>query len=547
MWAADFETTTDVNDCRVWAWAVCLIDDPRQVIYGTEIGTFIDFMEKNSGIYYFHNLAFDGEFIISHLFNNGYTHSKRHDTRTFDTLISGTGKFYQLTITFKRAKGKHKSNVAVIRDSLKKLPFSVDRIAKAFELDNRKLSIDYDEKREPGHELTPEEVAYIREDVVIVAKALGEQFSHGLEKLTVGADALHIFKEICGDKWPNLFPELNLIVDSDIRKAYKGGYTYVKPEHQNKIIGDGVVLDVNSLYPYIMYTRPLPVGTPVRFQGEYEPDERYPLYIQHFTCLCRLKSGKLPTLQIKHNPYFIGTEYITETDEPVELHLSNVDLALLHDHYDVDVLYNVGGWKFAASTGFFRDYIDYWSEIKATSTGGKRQLAKLMLNSLYGKFATNPDVTPKIPEMGEDGIVRYRLGEQEFRKPVYTPVGVFVTAWARDKTIRAAQANYDRFIYADTDSLHLLGTDLPDLEVHPSKLGAWAHESTFTRAKYLRAKTYMEEIDGRIDVKCAGLPEGLRDGITFDNFASGLQIFGKLRPRHVPGGIVLEPTTFTVM
>ena len=25
MFTADFETTTDKNDCRVWAWAVCEI------------------------------------------------------------------------------------------------------------------------------------------------------------------------------------------------------------------------------------------------------------------------------------------------------------------------------------------------------------------------------------------------------------------------------------------------------------------------------------------------------------------------------------------
>lgn len=547
MWAADFETTTDVNDCRVWAWAVCNIDDPSELHYGTSISTFMLFMYEHNGVYYFHNLAFDGEFVLSWLFQQGFEFSTKHETKTFHSLISSTGKFYQLSITFDKGKSKQKSNQVTLRDSLKKLPFSVARIAKAFELDEQKGELDYHKFREIGHKITDEEKAYLTSDVVIVAKALQEQFAHGLEKLTVGADALAMYKQLTGKRWQSMFPELNLYVDGQIRRAYRGGYTYVKPEHQGKVLGEGSVFDVNSLYPSVMYSKPLPVGTPAYFDGKYQENELYPLYIQHFTCMCRLREGKLPTLQIKNNPYYIGTQYIEKTEEPVELYLSNVDLELFMEHYEVDVLCYVGGWMFHSQTGFFKEYIDFWAEIKANSRGGKRELAKLMLNSLYGKFATNPDVTPKIPTFDEDGIVHYKLGEPEFRKPVYTPVGVFVTAWARDTTIRAAQLNYDRFIYADTDSLHLLGTETPDIDVHPNKLGAWKHEGNFTHSKFLRAKTYMEEIDGEIQVKCAGLPANLRHEITFENFQSGLQIFGKLRPIHCKGGIVLEPTTFTVL
>lgn len=547
LWAADFETTTDVNDCRVWAWAVCNIDDPSERHYGTNIDTFMLFMYQNNGTYYFHNLAFDGEFILSWLFTQGFEYSVSHESRTFHSLISSSGKFYQLSITFEKGKSKQKSNQVVICDSLKKLPMPVARIAKSFELDEQKGEIDYTAFREVGHKLTDEEKEYITNDVVVVAKALREQFDHNLMRLTVGADALSMFKEIVGKRWQTLFPELNLYIDGEIRKAYKGGYTYCQPQHQNRMVGEGCVFDVNSLYPSVMYSKPLPIGAPIYFKGMYEENPAYPLYIQHFTCMAKLKPGHLPTLQIKNNPFFIGTEYVTDTEEPVELYMSNVDLKLFNDHYDVDVLCYVGGWMFNSQTGFFQEYIDYWADIKATTRGGKRELAKLMLNSLYGKFATNPDVTPKIPTFDDDGIVHYVLGEPEFRKPVYTPVGVFVTAWARDTTIRAAQANYDRFIYADTDSLHLLGTEMPDIEIHPSNLGAWKHEGNFTRAKFLRAKTYMEEIDGEIHVKCAGLPANLRHEITFENFESGLQIFGKLRPVHCKGGIVLEPTTFTVL
>ena len=84
---------------------------------------------------------------------------------------------------------------------------------------------------------------------------------------------------------------------------------------------------------------------------------------------------------------------------------------------------------------------------------------------------------------------------REGSKPVYTPLGVFITAWARDKTIRAAAANHDRFLYADTDSLHLLGTTPPDnLEIHSTRLGAWKIEGTFDRGIFVRAKQYQRRV-----------------------------------------------------
>mgnify|MGYP002512467155 CR=1 FL=1 len=41
-----------------------------------------------------------------------------------------------------------------------------------------------------------------------------------------------------------------------------------------------MVLDVNSLYPSVMYDSDLPFGTPIFFKGEYIEDEIYPLYTQ---------------------------------------------------------------------------------------------------------------------------------------------------------------------------------------------------------------------------------------------------------------------------
>lgn len=547
LYTADFETTTDIQDCRVWATGICSIDD-LTFTYGNSIEYFIDFARAHIGsTFYFHNLKFDGEFIMCWLFSHGFRHitdRKEGRKNTFTTLISDKGQFYSLEVFFEQKE------TVKIYDSLKILPFSVDAIAKGFNLPISKLEIDYTAKRERGHILTPLEVDYLRNDVEIMARALQTLFSQDLRQMTQGSNALHDYKRIVGKKnFAKWFPIPQY--DWDVRQSYKGGFTYCDPRRQGEDIGEGIVLDVNSLYPSVMYYKPLPYGEGIYFDGEYQNDKLYNLYTQMFTCQFELKPEHIPTLQIKNNGAFVPTEYLSSSDgEDVTLCLTSVDLGLFMEHYHVFNIQYHGGWKFKSTTGLFTDYIDKWMKVKIESTlnGNKamRTLAKLMLNALYGKFALNPNVQSKIPYY-DNGIIRYTLGEQETRDPIYIPVGSFITAWARHTTISAAQKVYDRFLYADTDSLHLMGTELPkDLAIDDTALGAWAHESTFTRARFLRQKTYAEEIDGEIHITCAGMPSKCYEHVTWENFMAGNSFEGKLQPTHVPGGIVLKSVDFTI-
>lgn len=567
LFTADFETTTDPLDCRVWACGICSIDETHSFKYGNSLEWFIEFAKNNIGsTFYFHNLKFDGEFILCYLFEHGYKHvtdRKKLKTKTFTTLISDKGQFYSLEICFN--KDEDKTEKITIYDSLKILPFSVEAIAKAFNLPISKLEIDYDEKREIGHILTPQEIDYLRNDVEIMSRALLTLFNQDLRQMTQGSNALYDYKKIVGKKnFSKWFPIPDY--DFDIRQSYKGGFTYCDPRRQGQDIGEGIVLDVNSLYPSVMYYQPLPYGEGIFFDGKYKPDKLYNLYVQMFTCQFELKENYIPTIQLKNNLSFIPTAYLSSSDdEEVTMCLTSVDLELFFEHYHV---YNItwhSGWKFKSTTGLFKEYIDKWNAVKMESTlnGNKamRTLAKLMLNALYGKFALNPNVQSKIPYY-DNGIIKYTLGEKETRNPIYIPVGTFITAWARHKTITSAQKVYDRFLYADTDSLHLIGTEIPkDLEVDPIKLGAWKHESTFTRARFVRQKTYIEETLGdnsfylpdidlygstEMNITCAGMPSRCYKHVTWENFISGSSFKGKLQFTHVQGGIVLKDIDFTI-
>lgn len=544
-YVADFETTTNPLDCRVWAWGLVNLNKPNydDVEIDNTLDSFIERISKHNSACYFHNLKFDGMFILDWLLKNDYRHVKSDFIKrpgTFKTLISDMGKFYSMTVKWDNG------NITEFRDSLKKLPMSVSRIAKSFKLEETKGEIDYDAFRAIGHELTAEEEDYLRNDVSIVAKAMKEVHDSGMTRLTVASDSLSEFKKLTGsDIFKRMFPVLSEYMDSEIRRAYRGGFTYADPRFKGKITGGGIVLDVNSLYPSVMMNNILPYGEPEFVNGIVEPTDKRPLTIFSVTFTAKLKRNHIPCIQIKGTSMFAATEYLTEIKEPVTLMVTNVDWKLYNDHYNITVLAYGGGWRFLAVKGMFNNYIEKWGKIKEESTGGKREIAKLHLNSLYGKFASNPNVTSKNPSL-ENNMVKLSRGQDEKRPPVYTAVGVFITSFARDLTIRAAQSNYDCFAYADTDSLHLLRDTVPaNIEVHPSKMGAWKLEYHFKKAFYIRPKAYLEQHDDdTYTTHIAGLPERVTENITFDDLIDGKIFHGKLNPKIVPGGIVLKDVPF---
>lgn len=579
-YTADFETIVDPNDCRVWAYACMEIGNTENYRYGNNIDEFMEMCEKDKNSeYYFHNLKFDGEFITNWLYANGFEHienKKERRDKTFTTLITSMGAWYSVEVYFS-VKGK-KCNKAIFKDSLKILNFSVDKIAKSFNLPISKLSIDYKAFRSKDHKLTKEESDYIRNDVEIMARALNIMMNEqGHTKMTIASDALNDFKEIT-PAFKFLFPVLDVDIDADIRKSYKGGFTYLNPLYREKETGAGIVFDVNSMYPAKMKYEWLPWSIPEPFEGEYIQDDIYPLYIQKISCCFDLKKGKIPSIQIKNSASFMPNEYLESSHgEMVELTLCNPDFELFLENYDVHDLIYLGGWKFRQKKGIFSDYIDKWTaskiQAKKDGNGAMYTISKLFLNSLYGKFGLNPNCQKKIPVIRPDGGLGYVYGEMEQRESIYVAVAAFITAYARRYIIESSEAireyslkKYDKdcYVYSDTDSIHctLTPEDCEELskvmEIDDYKLGAWKLESTYRRGKYLRQKCYIEEDeDGVIHSTIAGLPKRLAPIINFDNFKFGFttetltkeqkEKYGsKLTYKHVKGGVILQETDFTI-
>lgn len=592
--AADFETTTDENDARVWAWAVCNVENYQDFRYGNTIKSFFDFCQQGKANYklWFHNLKFDGVYILQYLLDNGFTwidSSKNRKDKTFTTLITDMGQFYNITVYFK-VTGHHTKKVDIY-DSMKIFPnFSVERVAESFKLPISKLKIDYDEYRAIGHELDKQEIDYIRNDVEIMGRALKEMFDRGLTRMTIASDAMKNFKDNFNG-FRAKFPLMPPAVDRDIRRSYRGGFTYVNDRWKDKKVGKGIVLDVNSLYPSCMMSPyELPYSQPKRFEGKYQNDSYYPLYVQSLTCSFHIKKNKIPSIQIKNSLSFIPNEYVKSSKgELVTLFLTKPDYELFQEQYHINDITYHGGWKFMAATGLFDNYVNYWTEqkIKAGKEGNAplRQIAKLMLNSLYGRFGISGTARQKAPYK-DKGIVKFYLLPEETRETVSVAVAAFITAYGRNKTIRTSQMirdytikkyGEDRYFYSDTDSIHanLSDEDLEELKdiilIDDFKLGYWAKEAEFDRAIYIRQKCYVEEIEGKLQVTVAGLPKYLAPLITYDNFKKGFTTEGltrnemirraskngatdeeieklhhKLRYKYVKGGVILADTDFTI-
>lgn len=545
-YVADFETTSEryYNEhgyTRVWLWSIC--DKDANIIQdGTDIESFIIFARQLCGAtIYFHNLKFDGSFIVDYLFSQGWVYYEKLDKNVekgFTTLIDDAGAWYSIDIRYSRNRTLH------IHDSLKLLPFKVKKIAEDFHLPILKGIIDYDD-----YTVSDVTLDYIHNDVGIVAMALSQIKEEGMERMTTASCAYTQYTDMKSNDYLKLcFPDLDVAFLTTWRKAYRGGRSQVSPLYQGKILNNVKRYDINSMYPYIMRNKSLPYGNPIPItkEGEY----KFELY--HVRIGFVLKEGYLPSL-LRKSAYFNGNDsYYIQTEDVEEMWISNIDLDLVRRNYDVYAYEFLDGVGFRTSMMLFMDYVDKWYEKKKVDKGAKRIVDKLMLNSLYGKFGSNVVRRKKIPRL-EGDVLDYSLSDEEEGKHYYLPIAIAVTSYAHlllDNAIHTT--GLDKFVYCDTDSVHTIGT-LPDSWVDNTELGKFKLEAVESISKYVRQKCYVYQDDDGISITCAGMPEDQKELVInqagdaiWTIFDVGMKVGGKLMPIRVKGGTILHETTFEI-
>ena len=640
--SCDFETTVYKGQTHTEVWAAACVE-----LYTEDVKVFhsIDelyayFLSLNCNIVaYFHNLKFDGQFWMDYLlvqlqYKQAYIQNSEAEldiswmkdkdmpANTFKYSISDMGQWYTITVK------TYSSHTLEIKDSLKLLPFSVERIGKSFGTKHKKLSMEYTGLRYAGCEITDEEMEYIANDVLVVKEALEIMYNEGHNKLTIGSCCLSEFKSLMytKDDYKLFFPDVYKIdlnpdehkydnVGEWIRRSYKGGWCYLVKGKECKQYINGTTADVNSLYPSMMSSESgnrYPLGVPTFWKGNYIPDEAIAdnkYFFVRVKTRFYIKPNMLPFIQIKSSLLYKGTEALESSDvynkdtgtyvafykdkagnicdTRVELTLTMTDYYLFLEHYDVKQFEIIDGCWFWSEIGIFDTYIEKYKKIKMESTGAQRELAKLFLNNLYGKMASNTNSSFKFAFIKEDGTIGYYPVVAHDKQAGYIPVGSAITSYARNFTIRAAQKNFygaDKrgFIYADTDSIHcdLKPEEIVGIKVDDKNFCCWKLESCWDIGYFTRQKTYIEHVTHEnqkpidkpyYNIKCAGMSkkpkklfelsmmgyvpqsednfteedlEFLKTKRTIEDFKIGLKVPGKLIPKRIHGGVVLEETTY---
>lgn len=448
-------------------------------------------------VVYVHDLDFKGLSIISMAEDYGLEHKE---------LIAGNGTIYKIKIIFKN------KNYVIFRNSKVLLP------------------LDFDTNQFNKY-----------------ARLLRDLLADGNKGYTIGSRAVYDFKKRCfhdNKEYLSLYPVLDDEADSFVRNSYFGGWCYVNPEYKGQIVGYGRVYDINSLYPYVMKNKDLPYGRPIELNESYTVDELLKLideqnfygrrrfyYFIKFKTSFELKDGHLPSVKVKDN-FLYGTEwlktsslridnetvadtYVNENGKTVKLELeltmTSDDFKLFAENYNIKSFEFIGGLKFRCNHGLFDEYINYYYDKKKNAKDeNERQIAKLYLNNLGGKFGTEKEHKNKIIKKDDEGdLTAYDIVTNGFT--MYVPVASAMTSYARCEIIRKAQENLSRFLYSDTDSLHLKGTEYAGFNIS-DELGDFKVESEFMSAKFLKQKAYIERQCKTPKNGGLYLPSGKNDG-----------------------------------
>ena len=355
-----------------------------------------------------------------------------------------------------------------------------------------------------------------------------------------------------------LCPSFSEDVYSEIKNAYTGGHTYVNQTVLNQVgyyKKYGVVFDVNSLYPSVMsmieeLERLLgidvyyPYGQPVlsktsdfhndsRYQNKTYPCAISEITVEFFKIRVVNNQELIPTLRTnKLTKYGIDSKtYLKEslTDDgksfSIRCFKTAPEIDDIKKRYKCHITYHKS-YLFKGSRNLFKDFVDEYYHHKQNAKGVKRQVAKLILNALYGKFGTNLKNTSQYP-IYEEGKIRivnvkneydldyeYMDTEQSFN----VAIASYITTYARLVLLTVVDKmliNGVSCVYQDTDSSHILFENKEELNKildYLSEMNVldknnsgermlWKMEGLFIDGVYIGAKKYSELINEEIKIE----------------------------------------------
>jgi hypothetical protein len=357
------------------------------------------------------------------------------------------------------------------------------------------------------------------------------------------------YKKATSTKYMGVQGKIN---EKFVRDSYCGGRTEVfKPYLPN-----GFHYDVNSLYPFVMKTFRLPYGKPKMLHK----DEARKIFLYWLSfgqgagfLKCdmyipdNLNIPPLPLKRMKKLIFPVGN--VTGIWSFPEIKLA-LDMGCK--------IKKVKQCLYFEKTAFlFKNFIEKFELMKVMSEGAKQVFAKLMQNSLYGKFGMKRirkslmgfDQLEKCEQRFKEHKLRYVVlenplvegqkfieAETESDKDYIQPhIAAYVTSLARTVLYNGLimQSEKGEVGYCDTDSIACTAP-MEDEIIHNKEYGKWKLESTILEGIFLQPKTYYEKglvvkKDGSIEQeetrKFKGIPKSKMDNITKETYEA---IFNKL-------------------
>jgi len=418
--------------------------------------------------------SFDYTHLVEYLFEN--TDYK------FEVIMSQS-KIVILYIFFEEVK------ISFI-DSYNVLANSLQNLSKIFDVKHKKIEIEYDKNnmrkfKEENRDLYYE---YLKNDVISLFE-ICEEFERKLGinffPTTIASLSLYLYRRNFLDR--NLFSPRKK-VDDFIAQSYAGGRVEVfRPGKHDQVF----VYDVNSMYPFVMKTFEYPIGTPVKVYN-YKPN-----YIGIYHIRFNQTNYDIPAIfwrKSKEN----GLEFVYEGEG--YYFSPEIEVAL---RYGVKIEFFEGYiWK--NKTKLFSNFVDFYYNIrKENKNNAMGYICKLILNSLYGKFAQKErkSVLVRLKADELEKLLKKKISVIPYKGDLYEVIypqtithriiqlSALTTSYVRAYLAELIIKYKDNIIYADTDSLHLnceiyenIGQELGQLKLEKAGSGI-----------YLGRKQYMIE------------------------------------------------------
>ncbi|MBS7251450.1 MAG: hypothetical protein KIH08_12815 [Candidatus Freyarchaeota archaeon] len=280
------------------------------------------------------------------------------------------------------------------------------------------------------------------------------------------------------------------------KQFYKGGRVeaFWRGTTQEKIY----LYDVNSLYPFVMYSFPYP-----KFISE--PEEKSDVNLDYEgVAYCKVKvDAEIPPVGIRHYCDDKKVKFVFPTGI-FSGFFTYPELRLLEESRVGKILKVNNAFEFRERFYPFRDFVEFYHSLKLTDTQN-REFWKLYLNSVYGKFGQSGKL--KHYQILKDGEMKEFKFENKKRnkkrswvKQNYV-ISAYITAYARlYMWDLMRKVGFDNIIYTDTDSIFTTKR-LTFTKKGLGQLELKSESENGEKASFIRSKFY---IIGNT-VKCKGL------------------------------------------